>query len=121
MTKQNQGPKMYTIDARGRALGRTASEVATILQGKREADSAPNTLANVRVIVKHIGDVRIPQKKQDSVKYYRHSGFPGGLRSETLGEAFKKNPEVLFTKIVRNMLPANKLRKGALKMIQFSA
>lgn len=111
-------PKQYTIDATGKALGRVASEVARILSGKDSPQYMPNVVAPVLVVVTNLLQARFTGTKITKKLYWRFSGYPGGLRSDTLGALWEKNPEAIFAKIVSGMLPKNKLRKAMLKHLK---
>jgi len=112
-------PIVYRIDAKGKPLGRIASEIALIIQGKLLPNYAPEKLSNVVVVVKNSKEITISGKKMKDKKYHRYSGYPGGIKSKQMGELFKASPEKFLLKVVRNMLPKNKLRPKMLKKIQF--
>ena len=116
-TKQ---PKKYTIDAAGMPLGRVASEVASLLHGKREVDFAPNVVPNVIVEVQNLLKLSFSGAKFQDKLYHRYTGYPGGLRTETLEKRWTKNPERLFQHTVEHMLPKNKLRKPMMKRLVIS-
>ena len=115
----NKSIKNIVIDAKGRSIGRVASEVATLLTGKNEPDYQPNEIAKVEVILKNIDKIKISQKKLENSHQTWHTGYPGGLRQRTWMEIFKKNPQDLFMKVVYNMLPKNKHRSELVKKIKF--
>lgn len=102
----------YTIDAEGKKLGRVATEAAMVLMGKNKPDYRPNVAPNVRVIIENGSKLAISEKKKDETIYTRYSGYPGGLKSETLGDVIeKKSHGEVIRRAVHGMLPANKLRK----------
>ena len=107
---------MITIDAQNKKLGRLASEVAILLMGKDKTDFARNTFPQREVKVINVSKLDIDERKKLAKEYTHYTGFPGGLRTETLGHliARKGNGEAL-RKAVRGMLPANKLRPKMLK------
>lgn len=107
----------YTIDAKGRPLGRLATEIAQILQGKHKADFAPHKPGEDRVLVKNIDRVKLTGKKKEQKVYYRHSGRPGRLRKETYADLFERAPEEVLIHAVKGMLPRNKLRDLRLKRL----
>ncbi len=117
--RPNSEYKTYPIDAADQQIGRLASRVASIVLGKSEPDYTPNNIARVNVVISNIRKVKISDKKLDENKYYRTSGYPGGLKEKTWREVYDKGPEYLFMKILRNMLPSNKLRVGMLKRVKF--
>lgn len=108
--------KEYIIDAENRALGRVASETALILAGKKEADFAPNKIADVKVRVINLDKIRIGIKKMEQKEYKSYSGYPAGLKITPLKKVLeKKGIDYVFKKSVMGMLPRNKLQK---KMIE---
>lgn len=107
----------FTIDAKGKPLGRLASEIALILQGKNSPGYEPHKVGGNRVLVKNIEKIRVTGDKTSQKTYYRHSGKPGRLRQEKYEEVFKKAPEKVLISAVRGMLPRNKLRKERLKRL----
>ncbi len=117
--KSNEKLKTYEVDATGKAMGRLASEVAIIITGKKQVNYLPNTIPLVKVIISNIDKVRISEKKLKDNVFYHHSGYPGGLKEKQWSEIFNKNPQLLFMKIVNNMITSNKLKKNLLKKIIF--
>jgi len=107
------------IDAEGRALGRVASDAARILMGKEDVDFAPNKVTKATVIIKNISKVKTDPKKMKSEKYYRHSGYIGNLKEQTMKEVWEKNPKEFFLTIVKRMLSSNSLTNSRLKRIKF--
>ncbi|MBI2588174.1 50S ribosomal protein L13 [Candidatus Berkelbacteria bacterium] len=102
------------IDAQGKILGRLATEVAIILRGKNKVDFAPNRLPDLQVLVYNLSGLKFSGDKLNQKIYYRHSGYPGSLKQQTLKELMAKNPSSVFRKAVFNMLPKNRLRNRAL-------
>lgn len=106
----------YTIDAKGKKLGRVASEVASILMGKNRTDFVKNVVPKVEISVVNTSQLDISQKKKDEKEYRFYSGYPGGLRFQTLADALqKKGIKEVFRKTVYGMLPTNKLRSVMIK------
>ena len=106
----------HVIDAKGRTLGRVASEVATILLGKNTTTVAKNVVANVTVRVKNASALSIAEKKMKQKKYHSHSGYLGNARSLTLRHIIeKKGHGEALTRAVKGMLPTNTLRDKRLK------
>ena len=99
----------YVIDATDVPLGRLASEVAQVLRGKNKPTYAPHMDGGDYVIVVNADKVHVSGNKEIEKIYYRHSGYPGGLRAETLSEVREKHPERLVEVAVRGMLPKNRL------------
>lgn len=107
----------YVIDATDVVLGRLASQVATLLRGKHKPIFAPHVDTGDFVIVVNADKIALSGNKLQQKKAYRHSGYPGGLRSVTYGELMEKRPERAVEKAVRGMLPKNSLgRKMAKKL-----
>ncbi len=111
--------KTHYIDAKGKVLGRLASKIAILLSGKNNPDYVPYLDKGDKVVVRNVELMKITGKKMQQKKYYRHSGYPGGLKVKTLEEIFQKNPAEVLKRAVYNMLPKNKLRKLMLKRLEF--
>jgi len=107
------------IDVANCALGRAASRVAIALIGKNETDYLPNKIICYNVIVTGVDKIKISQAKLSSKLYYRHSGYPGALKKETLSDRALKGLDKVFIETVKRMLPDNKLRKPRLKKLSF--
>jgi len=106
----------YTIDAKGKKLGRIASEAAILLMGKNSPDFKRNEVAKVKVSIENVSGLNIDDKKLDNKEYKRYSGYPGGLKIRKMKEVIsKKGHEEVVEKAVYGMLPANKLRAKIMK------
>jgi large subunit ribosomal protein L13 len=103
------GRRWILIDASERALGRVASRTASILRGKHRPDFTPNQDAGDFVVVINAAKVRLTGAKLDKKTYYRHTGYPGGIRTTTAGKLIATKPERLIEIAVRGMLPKNRL------------
>ncbi|MBR1814961.1 MAG: 50S ribosomal protein L13 [Lachnospiraceae bacterium] len=101
--------KWYVVDANGCTLGRLASEVASVLRGKKKPIFTPHVDCGDYVIVINADKVKVTGKKMDQKVYYSHSDYVGGLKTTTLREMMDKKPELVVEKAVKGMLP-----KGAL-------
>jgi large subunit ribosomal protein L13 len=99
----------YLIDATGQNLGRLASDIARVLRGKHKATYTPNDDVGDFVVVVNASQIAFTGKKASDKMYYRHSGYPGGLREFTLDDMLKRNPERVLEKAIRGMLPHNRL------------
>ena len=97
------------VDADGATLGRLATEVAALLRGKHKATFSPHLDTGDPVIVVNAAKVRVTGNKLQAKRYVRHSGYPGGLRSETLEALLSRRPEEVVRRAVRGMLPQNRL------------
>jgi len=107
--KATVNKEWVVVDAEGQALGRLASIVAKLIRGKYKADFTPHVDCGDNVIVINAEKINLTGKKWDAKEYIRHTGYPGGQRSLTATELFKKGPERLIEKAVKGMLPKNKL------------
>lgn len=108
--------KEYTIDAKGKSLGRVASEAAAILRGKNSPDFMPNIAPNIKLTITNGDKFRVTGKKMKQKRYMRHSTYPGNLKILRMEEVVdKKGKEYLLKKAVDGMLPKNKLRKIMIK------
>ena len=113
--------KWYVIDATDVVLGRLATHVAGLLRGKGKAIYAPNTDCGDNVIIINADKVAISSNKRDRVVQHRHSGFPGGLKSQTLGKAMDTRPDRVVEKAVKGMLPSNKLGRAVASKLKVYA
>ncbi|GEP84615.1 50S ribosomal protein L13 [Staphylococcus piscifermentans] len=101
--------KWYVIDAAGQTLGRLSSEVASILRGKHKATFTPHVDSGDYVIIINAGQIEMTGKKASDKVYYRHSNYPGGIKSITAGELREKNPARLLEISIKGMLPSTRL------------
>lgn len=108
----------HTIDASGKALGRLASQIAMLLSGKQKPDFLSYKDMGDFVVVKNIKKIKITGKKIEQKKYFRHTGYPGGLKETPLKTLFKENPGKVLIKAVWGMLPKNKLRAKMIKRLK---
>ena len=100
----------HLVDVNGGILGRISSEIAKLLIGKSKPYYVRNLDCGDYVVVINASNVKVTGKKEKDKKYYRHSGYPGGLKVETLKELRKSKPEEIIRHAVKGMLPQNKLR-----------
>ncbi|MFZ4585672.1 MAG: 50S ribosomal protein L13 [Acidimicrobiia bacterium] len=105
------------IDAEGARLGRIATEIATLLRGKHKALWAPHLDCGDHVIVINAAKLDVSVKRREKL-YYRHSGYPGGIRSETLGQLIDRDPERLVRLAVKRMLPKGPLGRQMLTKLR---
>ena len=101
--------KWWVIDAEGKPLGRLASAVATVLRGKNKPTYTPHVDTGDFVIVVNAKKVKLTGRKLEQKQYTRHSGEPGGFRSESYGDLIERKPELPVQKAVKGMLPKNVL------------
>ncbi|MBD3179602.1 MAG: 50S ribosomal protein L13 [Candidatus Latescibacteria bacterium] len=110
--------KWYVVDADGRTLGRLASGIAAILRGKEKVSYTPHIDAGDFVIVVNAGKVRVSGNKEVDKKYWRHSGYLGGLTLTSFKEMMEKDPTFAIRNAVKGMLPHNKLGRRQLKKLK---
>ena len=111
----------YVVDAEGQTLGRLATQIADVLRGKRKAEYTPHVDTGDFVVVVNCEKIQVTGNKLDQKMYYRHSGFPGGLKERTLREQLQRRPTEVLRKAVKGMLPRNKLANaqiGKLKIYE---
>ncbi|MGI5268982.1 50S ribosomal protein L13 [Nonomuraea sp. CA-218870] len=111
----------YVIDATDVVLGRLASHVATLLRGKHKPIFANHVDTGDFVIVINADKIALSGNKLEQKKAYRHSGYPGGLRSVTYGELMEKRPDKAVEKAVKGMLPKNSLGRKMIKKLKVYA
>lgn len=109
------------IDARGRVLGRLATDVAKLLVGKDKVLNAVNLVAGDKVTVVNASQVAVTGNKKQTKIYRHHTGFPQGDRQETLGQLLIRKPEEVIRKAVKGMLPNNKLRDDRMRHLTILA
>ena len=107
--KEDRAPRWHLLDAKGRVLGRVASRVARILQGKHRAIYTPHTDTGDFVVVINAKEIKITGRKLEQEKYYHHTGYLGGLRERSWASVFEKRPEKLLQMAVKRMMPKTKL------------
>ncbi len=111
----------HVIDATDVVLGRLASQAAQLLRGKHKAIYAPHVDTGDFVIIVNAGKVSVSGSKRDSKLLYRHSGYPGGLRSQTVGELLDTRPEKLVEKAIVGMLPHNSVGRAMARKLKVYA
>ena len=114
-------PRWWIVDLEGKTLGRIATRIADVLRGKIRATFTPNTDAGDFVVAINAEKIKLTGKKWDDKIYYRHSGYPGGLRERTAKELLAKHPEDLIIKAVKGMLPKNFLSAQLLTKLKVYA
>ncbi|CAN5862057.1 50S ribosomal protein L13 [soil metagenome] len=109
------------VDAEGLVLGRLATEVATILRGKHKPTYAPHLDTGDHVVIINAAKVVLTSGKAEKQKVFRHSGFPGGISSQTYAELLKRKPAEAVRNTVRGMLPRTRLGRAQLKKLKVYA
>lgn len=107
--QQEIARKWYLIDADGQVLGRVAGRVVEYLRGKNKPEFTPNIEMGDYVVVINAAKITVSGKKLQDKIYYRHSGYPGAIKSETLGKALVRKPVMPLEHAIKGMLPKNKL------------
>jgi large subunit ribosomal protein L13 len=110
----------YKIDAKGKKLGRLASEIAAILQGKHSPAYEPRSEGSDRVVVTNVKELALSERKLKGKFYYRHTGPLGHLKVRSLKDVYAKNPAWVLRHAVRLMLPKNKLLARRMKRLTIS-
>ena len=109
------------IDATGQTLGRLCTQIAEALRGKRKPEYTPHIDTGDFVVVVNAEKIRVTGNKLADKKYYRHSGYPGGLKVRTLGEQLERRPEEVIRHAVKGMLPRNRLGRKQLTKLKIYA
>jgi large subunit ribosomal protein L13 len=109
------------VDADGATLGRLATQVATLLRGKHRVTFTPSLDTGDPVIIVNAAKIKVTGKKLQDKMYVRHSGYPGGFRSETLERLLERRPEEVIRRAVRGMLPQNRLGDQMLRKLHVYA
>lgn len=109
------------VNAEGKTLGRLASEIAQVLRGKHKPIYSPHLDCGDFVVVVNAEKVQVTGRKLDQKMYYRHTGYPGGIKSISLRNQLQKHPERVLQAAVRGMLPKNRLGRKMLKKLKVYA
>jgi large subunit ribosomal protein L13 len=120
-TPETRQRDWYVVDAEGKNLGRLATRIADALRGKRKPEYTPHIDTGDFVIVVNAEKIAVTGDKRESKRYYRHSGYPGGIRSRTLGEMLEHRPEEVIRRAVKGMLPRNRLGRAQLRKLKVYA
>jgi large subunit ribosomal protein L13 len=118
---QDRERDWYLVDAEGKTLGRLATQIAQVLRGKRKPTYTPHVDVGDFVIVVNAAKIHVTGNKRESKRYWRHSGYPGGIRSRTLGDMLERRPEEVIRKAVKGMLPRNRLARQQLTKLKVYA
>jgi len=121
MRAQDVDRSWYVVDAEDRTLGRLATEIARRLRGKHKAEYTPHVDTGDYIIVVNADKVRVTGNKTSDKVYYRHSGFPGGIKSVNFETLQQKHPEQIIEKAVKGMLPRNPLGRAMIKKLKVYA
>jgi large subunit ribosomal protein L13 len=111
----------WVVDAEGKTLGRLASEIARVLRGKHKPSFSPHVDGGDFVIVTNCEKIVVTGDKQDTVRYYRHSRYPGGLKSRTMREQLDRFPDRVLLAAVKGMMPKTRLGRAQMKKLHIYA
>ena len=111
----------YLVDAEGKTLGRLATQIADTLRGKRKPQYTPHVDTGDFVVVVNAEKIQVTGNKLDQKRYYRHSGYPGGLRSRTLRDQLERRPTEVLRVAVKGMLPKNRLARQQITKLKIYA
>jgi large subunit ribosomal protein L13 len=111
----------YVVDAEGKTLGRLATQIADVLRGKGKPEYTPHVDTGDFVVVVNAEKIAVTGSKLDDKMYYRHSGYPGGLKVRPLREQLRRRPTEVLRKAVKGMLPKNKLAAQQLGKLKIYA
>src|SRR3981081_4665229 len=106
------------VDANGKTLGRLATQIADVLRGKRKPEYTPHIDTGDFVVVINAEKIVVSGKKRHDKRYYRHSGYPGGLRSRTFEEMLARRPEEIIRLAVKGMMPRNRLARTEITQVK---
>ena len=119
--KSDIAKKWYLVDADGKVLGRVATKVASVLRGKHKPTYTPFLDMGDNVIVINAGKVRLTGHKELQKKYYRHSGYPGGIKEKSYLDVMKDDPTFAMRNAIKGMLPHNSLGRKQLSNVKIYA
>ena len=120
-TAQDRERDWYLVDAEGKTLGRLASQIAVVLRGKRKPTYTPHVDVGDFVIVVNAEKIVVTGNKRESKLYWRHSGYIGSIRSQSLGDLLEKRPTEVIRRAVKGMLPRNRLARQQLRKLKVYA
>jgi large subunit ribosomal protein L13 len=111
----------WVVDAADQTLGRLATRIATLLEGKHKPAYTPHLDTGDHVVVVNAARIKVTGNKLVQKKYYRHSGYPGGLKEESLQALLARKPELVIERAVKGMLPQNRLGRAMIKKLKVYA
>ena len=111
---ENRERNWLVVDATGQTLGRLATQIADALRGKRKPEYTPHVDTGDFVVVVNAEKISVTGNKRTEKRYWRHSGYPGGIRSRTLEEMLERRPEEVIRLAVKGMMPRNRLARKQL-------
>ena len=120
-TPENRERNWLVVDATGKTLGRLATRIAEVLRGKNKPDYTPHIDVGDFVVVVNAEKVAVTGNKREQKLYHRYSGYPGGLRSRSLGDMLERRPEEVIRTAVKGMLPRGPLGRAQLRKLKVYA
>ena len=118
---ENRERNWLVVDAEGQTLGRLATQIADALRGKRKPTYTPHVDTGDFVVVINAEKITVTGAKRSEKRYYRHTGYPGGIKSRTLEEMLDRRPEEVIRKAVKGMLPRNRLARRQITKLKVYA
>jgi large subunit ribosomal protein L13 len=110
--------RWWLVDASDQTLGRLATRVATLLEGKHKAIYSPTIDTGDHVVIINAAKIKVTGNKLQQKSYYRHSGYPGGLKEESLEAVLARKPELVIERAVKGMLPRNRIGRAMFKKMK---
>ena len=111
----------YLVDATDKVLGRLATQIATRLRGKHKPEYTPHVDTGDHIVIVNAAKIRVTGDKINQKKYYRHSGYPGGIKETVLSDELENNPERVIERAVKGMLPKNSLGRTMFRKLRVYA
>ncbi len=108
----------WVVDAADQTLGRLATRIATLLEGKHKPTYSPHIDTGDHVVVVNASRIKVTGNKLLQKRYYRHSGYPGGLKEESLQRLMERKPELVIERAVKGMLPQNRIGRAMIKKLK---
>ena len=111
----------YLVDATDKVLGRLATQIATRLRGKHKPEYTPHVDTGDHIVIVNAAKIRVTGDKINQKKYYRHSGYPGGIKETALSDELENNPERVIERAIKGMLPKNSLGRAMFRKLRVYA
>ena len=111
----------YLVDATDKVLGRLATQIAIRLRGKHKPEYTPHVDTGDHIVIVNAAKIRVTGDKMNQKKYYRHTGYPGGIKETVLSDEFENNPERVIERAVKGMLPKNSLGRTMFRKLRVYA
>ena len=121
LSKHTAQRNWVVVDVKDKVLGRAATQIASMLRGKHKPTFTPHADTGDFVVVVNAEKIHVTGNKLDQKRYYRHSGYPGGIRSRTLREQLDRRPEEVLRTAVKGMLPKNRLARQQINKLKIYA